>query len=150
MSWKINYCDDVRGWYYQHPCQSSLPPSGSWTTEGYLGEDAEPAPRVHRCIEVGDEVRAVEVSEVPWCQCPLPRLQLLLGASFTVTALRGEWFQARSGQDFSGFRPFSAIFHLKCAVGVVTGALSVPWSSAKMPQTPVASMKTGSAPRSRL
>ena len=90
VSWRINCCDDVRGWCYEHPGQSSLPHSGEWLIAG------EVALRVQRCIEVGDEVRVVDLREVPWCQCPGGKLQLRLGQSFTVAALRGEWFQARS------------------------------------------------------
>lgn len=45
--WKINYRDDVSGWYYQHPdTTSETPPNGYWTTEGYFFDDADPPPVV--------------------------------------------------------------------------------------------------------
>ncbi|CAE7567909.1 traf6-b [Symbiodinium natans] len=45
--WKLNYRDDVSGWYYQHPDASSeTPPNGYWTTEGYFFDDADPPPVV--------------------------------------------------------------------------------------------------------
>lgn len=45
--WKINFRDDCRGWYYSHPHHDAVvPPRGEWTTEGYSGGDADPAPEV--------------------------------------------------------------------------------------------------------
>lgn len=39
--------DDTSGWYYSHPnACASHPPGGYWTTEGYTGRDAYPAPMV--------------------------------------------------------------------------------------------------------
>jgi hypothetical protein len=42
--WKINYRDDVEGWYYCHSSQTQMPPTGLWTTDGYHDNDADPAP----------------------------------------------------------------------------------------------------------
>ena len=48
----------------RHRKSSALvPPLGQWTTDGYTGGDASPAPTVSRAFEVGDQVRFVKVPE---------------------------------------------------------------------------------------
>ncbi|CAE7653324.1 traf6-b, partial [Symbiodinium sp. CCMP2456] len=46
--WKMTYEDNTGGWFYSYPdSDSSLPPTGTWTTHGYShGAGALPAPEV--------------------------------------------------------------------------------------------------------
>ncbi|NDC38838.1 MAG: hypothetical protein EBZ48_12435 [Proteobacteria bacterium] len=45
--WKINFRDDISGWYYSYPGEDRSPPTGiRWTTEGYDDGDALPPPLV--------------------------------------------------------------------------------------------------------
>eukprot|EP00438_Fugacium_kawagutii_P028437 Skav226821 [mRNA] locus=scaffold606:116024:125447:- [translate_table: standard] len=95
--WKINFRDDCRGWYYSHPHHDAVvPPRGEWTTEGYSGGDADPAPEVVRAFDVGDLVRFVNVEDLQWSSVPGPSVTPALGSAFTISEVRGEWFQDAS------------------------------------------------------
>ena len=107
--WKINYRDDPRGWYYSDPHQCAMvPPTGEWTIAGYSGGDANPAPEVVRAFEAGDSVKFVNLTldDIEWSSCPRPKLSPVLGQSYTVNEIRGEWFQDRSSSHWG---PLSAV-----------------------------------------
>lgn len=94
--WKINFHDDTGGWYYSHPLPNVVPPIGDWTTQGYGGEDADPAPLLMRSFDVGNLVKFVNLDEELWDACPMPRLSPSLGSAYNIAQIQDEWFQDRS------------------------------------------------------
>lgn len=48
--WKMNYYDDVGGWYFavEGSAAEPLPPEGQWTNYGYSGGRAHPCPFVSK------------------------------------------------------------------------------------------------------
>jgi hypothetical protein len=61
--WKINFQDDVFGWYYSVSSDGLAPPACAWTTEGYDDDDADPAPTV--TYGPGD---ALPISDIGECK----------------------------------------------------------------------------------
>lgn len=94
--WKINFHDDTGGWYYSHPLPNVVPPIGDWTTQGYGGEDADPAPLLMRSFDVGNLVKFVNLDEELWDACPMPKLSPSLGSAYNIAQIQDEWFQDRS------------------------------------------------------
>ncbi|CAJ1434805.1 unnamed protein product, partial [Effrenium voratum] len=117
--WKINYRDDTRGWYYQHADSAAPVPCGAWSTEGYVGGDASPAPSVCRAFEVGDVVQVLRADgSASGGVSPAPRLALELGDTHTIEAIQGDWFQASRG-----WCPLAAV-EVHCAEGEGGGGSS--------------------------
>jgi hypothetical protein len=72
--WKINFRDDLGGWYYSAPERGLAPPARVWTTDGYYDDDANPAPTVTH--GPGD---ASPISDIGECE-PGMRVRILPAA----------------------------------------------------------------------
>ena len=54
--WRVTGNNGIGGWWYSSPESTDQePPTGQWTTQGYTGEGAEPAPTVSRGDAPGRE-----------------------------------------------------------------------------------------------
>lgn len=65
-AWRINYRHDTGGWYYcvdDPEGALELPPTGTWTTEGYTAGNADPPPLV-RCVGFQDRTEAPHIIRV--------------------------------------------------------------------------------------
>ncbi|CAE7403285.1 traf6-b [Symbiodinium sp. CCMP2592] len=82
--WKLNYTDGARVWYYAYypDSDSSLPPTGTWTTFAYSNRLALPAPEVSigrtEDYGVGDRVvfmRSGSLSYGPGCTAEVGQIR---------------------------------------------------------------------------